>query len=116
LFAARFFSDINELPGTCRQGCVETPLGVFAAPQLPEGGAARVCIRPEHLRLATGPVGIAARVVRTACLGEVDHIVLAVPGLDTRLTVRAFGRTGLEADDVAYLELPVREALVLARE
>jgi iron(III) transport system ATP-binding protein len=116
LFAARFFSDINELGGTCRQGQVETPLGVFAAPALPEGAPARVCIRPEHLRLAAAPVGIAARVVRTAFLGEIDHVVLAVPGLDTRLTVRAFGRTGLDADDVAYLDVPVRDALVLARD
>ena len=75
-----------------------------------------MCIRPEHLRLAPGPLGLAARVVRTACLGEVDHIVLAVPGLDTWLIVRAFGRTGLEADDITHVDLPVRDALVLARE
>lgn len=115
LFAARFFSDVNELDGTCRQGRVETPLGVFAAPALADGAPARVCIRPEHLRLASGPSGLAARVVRTAFLGEIDHLVLAVPGLDTRLTLRAFGRTGVEAEDVVYLDLPVRDGFVVAR-
>ncbi|MDP1570601.1 MAG: ABC transporter ATP-binding protein [Vicinamibacterales bacterium] len=116
LFAARFFSDINELPGTCRSGRVETPLGAFAAPALPEGAAASVCLRPEHVRLVAGPAGIAARVVRTAFLGEIDHVVVAVPGLDTRLTVRAFGRTGLDADDLVYLEVPARDALVVAHD
>jgi iron(III) transport system ATP-binding protein len=31
-FAARFFSDVNELPGTYRDGRIETALGTFNAP------------------------------------------------------------------------------------
>ena len=116
LFAARFFSDLNELDGTCRQGRVETALGSFAAPALADGTPARVCIRPEHLRLAPGPSGMAARVLRSAFLGEIDHLVLAVPGLDTRLTLRAFGRTGLAVDDVVYLEVPPHDALIVPRD
>lgn len=113
--AARVFSDVNEIGGTCRDGRVQTPLGVFEAPGLADGALASVCIRPEHLRLSRTPTGLAAHVVRAACLGEVDHLVLRVPGLDTRLVVRAFGRTGLAAGDTAYVELPALAAAVVPR-
>src|SRR5690606_22628130 len=46
VFAARLFSDVNEIPGVCVGGCVATPLGSFPAPALPERASARVCIRP----------------------------------------------------------------------
>ena len=116
LFAARFFSDINELPGVCRNGRVETPLGSFAAPHLADRALARVCIRPQHLRLASGPTAIPARVVRTTFLGEIDHLALSVHGIDAPLTLRAFGRTRLEPEDQVYLDVHQDDVLVVAHE
>ncbi len=113
LFAARFFSDINELRGTCRNGCVETPLGCFPAPHLADHTVASVCIRPQHLRLAPRPTAIPARVLRTAFLGEVDHLTLAVAGLDAPLTLRAFGRTAVEPEDTVYLQIEPQDVLVV---
>jgi iron(III) transport system ATP-binding protein len=49
--AARFFCDLNEVEGRCRDGRVATPIGIFEAPGLPEGTAAAVCIRPQGVRL-----------------------------------------------------------------
>ena len=112
MFAARFFSDVNELPGTYRDGRVETPLGTFAAPAQ-VGAAARVCIRPEHLRIATSPTSVPARVLRSEFRGEIDHVVLSVDGLPTPLTLRAFGRTSLAAGDAIHLEVPVENVLVV---
>jgi iron(III) transport system ATP-binding protein len=116
LFAARFFSDINELPGVCCNGRVETPLGSFAAPHLAERARASVCIRPQHLRLATGPNGIPARVVRTAFLGEIDHLALSVHGIEAPLTLRAFGRTRLAPEDEVYLDVHPADVLVVAHD
>ncbi|MFP5378680.1 MAG: ABC transporter ATP-binding protein [Vicinamibacteria bacterium] len=116
LFAARFLSEVNELTGTCHRGAVATPLGAFPAPGFAEGAHASVCVRPEHVRVSRTPSGLAARVQRAAFLGEIDHLVVAVPGLETRLTVRAFGRTGLEPDDIVYLDVPARDALVVPRD
>src|SRR5918997_3791500 len=39
LFAARFFCDFNEVEGVVRNGQVSTPVGVFPAPDLPDGPA-----------------------------------------------------------------------------
>jgi iron(III) transport system ATP-binding protein len=114
LFAARFFSDLNEVTGTCRNGRVDTPLGIFDAPFSAENAPARVCVRPEHVHIASCPTSIRARVVSTAFLGEVDHLELAVGGLDTRIRLRAFGRTRLEPDDLVYLDLHPCDVLVAA--
>jgi iron(III) transport system ATP-binding protein len=114
VFAARVFSDINEFPGTCHHGRVETPIGSFAAPQFADQSPATVCIRPQHLRIAEGPGGIRARVVRSEFLGEADHLVLAVPGVAAPVTLRAFGRTRLERGDTAYLDVQASDVLVVS--
>jgi iron(III) transport system ATP-binding protein len=105
MFAARFFSDINEVCGVCRHGRVHTPLGSCAAPHLAERATASVCIRPQHVRVTTGDRGIRARVLSTVYLGETDHVSLAVNGLDRPLTLRAFGPTGMQPGDTVHLEV-----------
>jgi iron(III) transport system ATP-binding protein len=114
LFAARVFSDVNVLRGTCCHGRVDTPLGSFAAPQLPEQTPACVCIRPEHLRVAARPGGIPTRVVNTARLGEVEQLSLAVEGHALPLTVRAFGRSALSPGDTVYVDVHPDNVLVFA--
>jgi iron(III) transport system ATP-binding protein len=112
MFAARFFSDVNELPGTFRDGRIETPLGTFTAPTGPSTPR-RVCIRPEHLRIASGPDSVPARVVRSEFRGEIDHVVLTVDGIASPVTLRAFGRTSLVAGDAVRLEAPEENVLVV---
>ena len=114
MFAARFFSDVNELPGTIRDGRIETPLGTFAAPH--GHAAGRVCIRPEHLRIAAQPTRVSARVVRSEFRGEVDHVVLTVDGVSAPVTLRAFGRTRLAPGDAVHLEVPEENVLVVPLE
>ena len=116
LFAARFFSDVNEVPATYRDGRLETPLGSFLAPSAQVPGDTRVCIRPEHLRIATCPTKVPARVVRSEFRGEIDHLVLNVAGVPTPLTLRAFGRTSLSPGDAIHLEVPEENVLVVPRE
>jgi iron(III) transport system ATP-binding protein len=113
IFAARFFSDVNELPGTYRDGRIETPLGTFDAPIAPSTTATRVCIRPEHLRIASGPTSVPARVIRSEFRGEIDHVVLMVDGIATPVTLRAFGRTRLLPGDAIHLEVPQESVLVV---
>lgn len=91
LFAARFFSDVNELPG-------------------------QVFIRPEHLRIASRPTDVAARVVRSEFRGEIDHVVLSVDGVARPVTLRAFGRTCLAPGDAIHLEVPEENVLVVSHE
>jgi len=115
-FAASMFSEINELSGICRNGRIDTPLGSFAAPHLTENAPCSVCIRPQHLRIARCATGICARVLRSEFLGESDHVVLSVPGLQMPITVRTSGRARLSPGDAAYLEVHPHDVLVVSHE
>ncbi|WP_342642280.1 ABC transporter ATP-binding protein [Rhodoligotrophos ferricapiens] len=91
---ARFFSDVNELIGTVRNGRVETALGHFAT-NLPEGAAAQVLIRPQGIKLASDEPGSAdraaepqAQVADLRFFGDVNLVTLAVAGLDAPLIAR----------------------------
>ena len=112
-FAAQFFGDVNELSGTCRRGRVETALGSFAAPHLAEHAAARVCIRPEHLRVAAGATGIPARVLASQFRGEIDRVTLDVAGLPAPVSLRVFGRAGLVAGSSVNLEVESSSVVVV---
>ena len=112
-FAARFFSDINEFTGTCRQGCIETPAGVFGAPALADGAPARVCIRPEHVRVAAGPTPMAGRVVSSEFRGEIDHVIVELGDGRGTVCMSVFGRAGLSAGDDVFLEIDARHAAIV---
>lgn len=88
LFAARFFSDVAALPGTCCGGRVETPLGSFEA-ALADGAAAVACLRPQHVRITDAPTGVAGRVVSSEFRGDSRYLLIAVPGLDAPIALRA---------------------------
>ena len=115
-FVARTFGEVNELRGTCLNGRITTPLGTFPAPGVAEHSCAIVCVRPQHVRVVQRERGIHAHVVRTAVLGEVDHVVLAVDGCDRPVCMRAFGRTNLEPADSVFLQVDPQDVLILPQE
>lgn len=113
VFAARFFGDVNELTGTCRGRRVDTPLGSFAAPHLPEHAVAHVCIRPEHLRIVRSPTGIPAEVLTSEFLGEIDRLTLRVAGLAEPVSLRMFGRARLVPGTPVHLEVESSSVIVV---
>ncbi len=114
LFVARFFTELNEIPGVVRKGRVETPIGIFPAPGLAEGMAARVCIRPQGVKMRPRGLCIPARIVSRRFVGEVELVELLAPGLDApikgRLRESLPGRPG---SDIG-LEIDGKEVLVFA--
>jgi iron(III) transport system ATP-binding protein len=75
-FAAKFFSNINELDAIVENGVAATPLGLIAAPGWPAGSCVKVLFRPECLECA--PInGAAGRVVLPATVTEVRFIGVA---------------------------------------
>ena len=116
IFAARLFGHLNELRGTCQNGCIITPLGSFDASHLAEHAAGSVFIRPHHLRLVQGSSNIRARVIRTTFLGEVDHVLLDVAGLEAPVALRATGRTRLEPDEIVNLDIHRDAVFVIAHD
>jgi iron(III) transport system ATP-binding protein len=88
LFAARFFSEMNEFSGKVRGGKVETPLGTFDAPGLADGTTATVCIRPQGVRLRPAGLCIPGRIVAHRSLGEVDLFEIVVSGQEAPVLAR----------------------------
>jgi len=88
LEAARFFCELNEIPGIVRGGMAETAVGRFAAPGLAEGAAAVVAIRPQAIRIDPPGTGLAARLQRRQFAGPVDLLEIAVESLERPLKAR----------------------------
>lgn len=125
LFAARFLSDLNEVPGVARDGAVECRLGRFAAPGIANGEAI-VCIRPQSIALRRLEQGAAPQadedlgeVLSCRFLGEAQRLLVAVEGLDQPLEVsepvtsgrrKADTRVALRIDPTRALTFPASEA------
>ncbi|ODA68749.1 Fe(3+) ions import ATP-binding protein FbpC [Methyloligella halotolerans] len=91
IFAARFFSDLNEIPARVTAGRAETPLGSFEADGHADGSAVVVCIRQRDLKLLPAGEGTSARIVDRRFLGDVLLVELAVAGLDRPIFLRPPG-------------------------
>jgi iron(III) transport system ATP-binding protein len=114
LFAARFFCDFNEVEGVVRAGRVSTPLGVFPAPGLAEGQAARVCVRPRGVELKPDGFCLPGRIVSRRFLGEIELLHIAVQGLDAPLQSRSPNRMRVEVGQDVGVEVNPEEVLVFA--
>ena len=93
-WAARFFSDLNEVEGVVRNGQVNTPVGMFAAEGLEEGQEALVCIRQQGVKLHKAIDGeyvaaLPARVKRRMFLGEIDLYEITVKDCEHPFFVRS---------------------------
>ena len=88
LFAAAFFSEINQFEGRVRNGRVETPLGTAPAPHLPDGCEASIAIRLSDVRVAPQGNGLEARIRSRRFLGVVELLELAVPGREAPVRAR----------------------------
>ncbi|MEM9592452.1 MAG: ABC transporter ATP-binding protein, partial [Pseudomonadota bacterium] len=82
IFAARTFSDLNELPARVQGGKAETPLGTFAVPNFDDGIAVIVCIRQGGIRFLKAGEGTSGRVLDTRFLGDVGLLEIAVSGIE----------------------------------
>lgn len=88
LEAARFFGDINEFDGVVEAGAVATPLGPIAAPGFAERTSVTVGVRLPGVRVGA-PTGAArGRVIARHFLGVVDHVEIAVEGVDRPVLAR----------------------------
>jgi len=111
LRAARFFSDVNEVPGVVKGGMAHTALGAFQAPGLAEGSAAIVAIRTPGVRLLPAGQGMPGRLELRRFLGVVDLVEVAVEGLDRLLKGRI--REGVNATPKSEVGVEIDPAEVL---
>ncbi len=121
-FVAGFFGDNNLIPGTIAGDTViETPLGawpVASGPALTKGDKVLVALRPESLRLASGPVNIEVIVEDKMFGGALTKLSMrskAVPA--QKLDIRVSGQANAEMPeigDTVTISFDPAEAVVIA--
>ncbi len=116
LFAAKFFSDLNEVHGTIADGQLRTPLGCFPAGNLADGTSATLCIRPHHLKVCHGGGQLKGRVVSRAMAGETDLLEVLVEGIDKPLRVRTHHVLQFYPENVIELCINAENVLVFEQE
>jgi iron(III) transport system ATP-binding protein len=110
-YAAEFFCSFNKVPGVCRSGFVDTPLGRFAAPHFAEGAAVTLYVRPQSIRIA-GSGGIAAEVVERELLGEIEQMKIRLPSLSEPLRMRSTQRNKLSPGEKIFVSVDPEAVLV----
>ncbi|MBN8999237.1 MAG: ABC transporter ATP-binding protein, partial [Rhizobiales bacterium] len=110
LYAARFFSELNECEAVVEDGRVATPLGPLPAEGKAEGARVVVAVRPQGVHLS--PFGIPGRVVGHRFLGEVDLVDVAVDGMETPVRLRLRGETDIRVGASVGIAVDPREALL----
>lgn len=83
--AALLLGAANIWSGTAKAGRIETPIGIFDAPEFQDGKTAHLVVRPERLILeADGPFTTVRRTFRS---GMVDLVAIAPDGSEWRASV-----------------------------
>jgi len=114
LFAARLFCELNEIPAVVHDGVAVSAAGRFPAPDLAEGSAAVVAIRPQGISLRPTGTGLAGRLESRRFLGEVEQITLTVNGIAEPLMARVRERVYLPPRSEVGVAIDPAEVLVFA--
>ena len=114
LFAARLFCELNEIPAVVHDGVAVSVAGRFPAPDLAEGSAAVVAIRPQGISLRPTGTGLAGRLESRRFLGEVEQISLTVNGIAEPLMARVRERVYLPPRSEVGIAIDPAEVLVFA--
>jgi iron(III) transport system ATP-binding protein len=114
LAAARFFCELNEIPAIVRDRVAESAVGRFPAPDLANGSAAVVAIRPQGVSLRPVGTGIAGRLISRRFLGEIELLELTVNGAEQPLLARVRERVYPPPDSAVGIAIDPAEVLVFA--
>jgi iron(III) transport system ATP-binding protein len=109
--AARFFSDLNEIPAIAKKGRVETPLGGFAAPAVADGKRAMVMVRPQGFALSRD-VGLEGYILESRFLGDLTQCLVLFKGLEEPMLVRIAAQTAPARGHTAFFSVDPDHVLV----
>ncbi len=113
-FTATFMGESTMLQGRAKLGNVETILGPIQSPNLNEGEALHIAIRPEHFHLATGKSGTEVLVKDVVFQGSFKRLLCA-PKSDSSTTIIAKlpASSTVAAGDVICLTFDPQHAIIL---
>ena len=115
VFAARFFGEVNEWPGRCVSGSVDTPFGRVASSGSSDV-AVHVCVRPHDLQLVPAGHGLPARVVRTSFREGWHDVVADVDwaGRPTQVTIHSRSLTPPRVGETVALHADSARVIIAA--
>lgn len=117
LYAARFFSELNEFEATVKNGRAETAIGTFGAHGHADGAVVSVGVRPQGLGFTIAGNGTAGRIVGHQFLGEVDLLSVAIDGSDRPVRVRTRDNSApFTVGSAVWLTVDPRDVLVFAKD
>ena len=115
LAAARFFCDLNEFDVTVADGAAMTPIGRIPAPGHHSGAEVTVAIRPQGIRIGEPGAGVGGLVTARRFLGEVDHVDIAVEGLEVPVRARIRGGRELSVGREVSVSADPHDTLIFAK-
>ncbi|PLW77587.1 ABC transporter ATP-binding protein [Cohaesibacter celericrescens] len=120
-WAARFFSDLNEIEGVYRGGKARTAIGDFTVDGFDEGQELLICIRQQgvklHIAIDEGYApGLPARVKRRMFLGEVDLYEISVKGIDKPFFVRSRAGQYFASGENIGVSFRKKDVLIFAKQ
>ncbi|CTQ55649.1 Fe(3+) ions import ATP-binding protein FbpC [Roseibium album] len=116
LFAARFFSELNQLEGRANSDGVETALGLLPGDGLETGAAVDVCVRPQGVILGRpGLCGVPGRIRAKRFVGEVELLTIVVDGMTNLLQARVRAGTPWEQGMDVSVTTDPKDVLVFPR-
>ena len=113
--AARFFSDINEFEGELENGAVVTPLGPVAAGSIAGAPGALVGLRPQDIAVGDPASGVRGMVIARHFLGEVEHLEVAVEGVEAPVRVRLRNGARFSVGQEVGVRMHAAAALLFAK-
>lgn len=116
-FVAEFFGEVNKIYGKALKGEVNTPLGRFPAPALPDGQMAEILIRPEAISVSAGSSNdeLCGKVLASRMLGRTSLIHLCLcehTKEEFHLHSRVPGRYLPAENETVSIELDTERAFV----
>jgi iron(III) transport system ATP-binding protein len=119
-WAARFFSELNEVDGVVQGGKAQTPVGTFTTDQFDEGQNVRVCVRHHGLKMQHEisedyVAGHPGRILRRMFLGEVELYEIALKGIDYPFFARIGGGKIFAHGDNIGVSFRKKHTLIFAK-
>ncbi len=112
-FAAKFFSELNELDGVVTGAGIETAIGTLPNEGYEIGAKLSVCIRPHGILpsevLTSGGIG---RIASKRFVGEMDLLTIIVDGLHQSLQSRVRPGSGLAVGMDVGLTVDPQDVLI----
>lgn len=122
VFSASFFGRINQIDGVVEGDFVNTDLGAFRNPDLPDGAAARVLLRPEAFKIMTQGIDTSSTNALLVCgvqyAGNSSLIRLGIgdwPQPHTHVDVRCSQAAAFELGDRIPVEIDQDQAFVFLK-